>query len=128
MAETEKKIQQLQKKIAAKEARIKKLNDRITAAKSEMKLINKEVDEMANEIRNLELNQLAETLSQNGITTADIAAAIAAGEIKKTNNDTIQSSETTDTNSTSNEEVTNNETGSSGETLSSEGHSEGTRS
>lgn len=83
MPETEKKISQLRKKIAAKESRCQKLIERITQAKSEIKLIRKEIDEMTAEVRMLELNQLGDALTQNGITAEEIQAAIAAGLFEK---------------------------------------------
>lgn len=83
MPETEKKISQLRKKIAAKESRCQKLTERITQAKSESKLIRKEIDEMTAEVRMLELNQLGDALTQNGITAEEIQAAIAAGLFEK---------------------------------------------
>lgn len=83
MPETEKKISQLRKKISAKESRCQKLIERITQAKSEIKLIRKEIDEMTAEVRMLELNQLGDALTQNGITAEEIQAAIAAGLFEK---------------------------------------------
>lgn len=77
------KIQGLKKKISAKNARITKLIERISESKTEIRAAKKEIGDMELEIKQLELEQLSDTLFQNGITTADVAAAIAAGEIKK---------------------------------------------
>ncbi len=84
MAETAKKIEQLTKKISAKETRRDKLIKRLSDIKSDIKSLNREIEDMRLEIRQLELEQLSETLSKNGITAADVAAAIVAGDIKKT--------------------------------------------
>ncbi len=83
MAETEKKIEQLKKKIAAKETRLGKLLEKISDTKSSVTAIKNEIEDMRSEIKQLELQQLSETLTQNGITAADVAAAIASGEIRK---------------------------------------------
>ena len=77
------KIQSLKKKISVKNTRINKLMNRISESKSEIKSAKKEIVDMEIEIKQLELEQLSDTLFQNGITTADVAAAIAAGDIKK---------------------------------------------
>lgn len=84
MAEVTQKIAALKKKIAARQNRLDKLDERISAYKSEYKSIAREIAELNEEIHRLELEQLSETLKQNGITTADITAAIADGSIKKT--------------------------------------------
>lgn len=84
MAETAKKIEQLKKKMTAKEMQRDKLTRKLLDTKSNIKTLNREIDDIRLEIRQLELEQLSETLSQNGITAADVAAAIAAGDIKKT--------------------------------------------
>lgn len=84
MAEVTQKIAALKKKIAARQNRLDKLAERISAYKSEYKSIAREIAELNEEIHRLELEQLSETLKQNGITTADITAAIADGSIKKT--------------------------------------------
>lgn len=87
------KIQALKKKISAKNARINKLMGRISESKSEIKSAKKEIGDMEIEIKQLELEQLSDTLFQNGITTADVAAAIAAGEIKKSQSPQSDSSD-----------------------------------
>lgn len=84
MAGTAKRIEQLKNKISAKETRRDRLINKLSDTKTVIKTLNKEIDDMKLEIRQLELEQLSETLSQNGITTADVAAAIAAGNIRKT--------------------------------------------
>lgn len=128
MAEIEKKIEQLRKKISAKEARLEKLTKKISDTKSDMKSLKNEIEDMRFEIKQLELEQLSETLSQNGFTAADVAAAIAAGEIKKSQSDKPLSEnangedrkEQVDTSTNSNDkEVTDNEAGSSGKALGS---------
>lgn len=105
MAEIKNKIEQLRRKIAAKETRLKKLLGKISDAKSDIKELKREIAEMESEIRQLELEQLSETLSQNGITAADVAAAIAAGEIKKTPHDKNRA-DTCSTNSKDEEDLT----------------------
>ncbi len=60
---------------------------------SEIKSAKKEIGDMEIEIKQLELEQLSDTLFQNGITTADVAAAIAAGEIKKSQSPQSDSSD-----------------------------------
>lgn len=84
MAEVTQKIAALKKKIVSRKNKLEKLDKRITASKSEYKSVKKEIDDLNDEIRRLELEQLSETLEQNGITAADITAAIADGSIKKT--------------------------------------------
>lgn len=84
MAEVTQKNAALKKKIAARQNRLDKLDVRISAYKSEYKSITREIAELNEEIHRLELEQLSETLKQNGITAADITAAIADGSIKKT--------------------------------------------
>ena len=70
--------------MTAKEMQRDKLTRKLLDTKSNIKTLNREIDDIRLEIRQLELEQLSETLSQNGITAADVAAAIAAGDIKKT--------------------------------------------
>ena len=120
MAETAKKIEQLTTKITAKEKRRDKLIKKLSDTKSVIKALNREIDDMRLEIRQLELEQLSETLSQNGITAADVAAAIAAGDIKKAvtvisdekseqNDEDISSKRDTYSTNTETQEVSNNE-------------------
>lgn len=116
MAEIDKKIAQLTKKKSAKTARLEKMSVRISEIKSDIKFLSKDIAEIESEIRQLELEQLSETLSQNGITTADVAAAIAAGEIKKSDNGQEKTADTYSTNSEV-EEVTENEVSDSRETV-----------
>ena len=66
---------------------------RISESKSEIKSAKKEIGDMEIEIKQLELEQLSDTLFQNGITTADVAASIAAGDIKKSQSPQSDSSE-----------------------------------
>lgn len=119
MAEIDKKIKQLIKKKSAKTARLEKMSARISEVKSDIKSLSKEIAEIESEIRQLELEQLSETLSQNGITAADVAAAIAAGEIKKSEKTDDEREKIADTYSTNSEdeEVTENEISDSRETV-----------
>lgn len=121
MAETEKKIEQLKKKISAKETRLEKLTKKISDTKSDIKSLKNEIEDMCFEIKQLELAQLSETLTQKGLTAADVEAAIAAGEIRKQSPKSDEDEHTTaDTYITnSDKEVTDNEAGSSGKTLGS---------
>lgn len=126
MAEAEKRIEQLKKKITARETKLNKLLGKISDAKSNVKAIKNEIEDMRFEIKQIELEQLSETLTQNGITTADVAAAIAAGEIRKQppksdeddlNDKEQEAADTYITNS--GKEVTDNEAGGSGKALGS---------
>lgn len=91
MTEIEKKIEKLKKKISVRETRIEKSTKKITDEKSVIKTAKNEIEEFRFEIKQLELEQLSETLSQNGFTAADIAAAIASGEIKRSQSDKLLS-------------------------------------
>lgn len=84
MAEVTQKIAALKKKIVSRQNRLDKLDVRISAYKNEYKSITREIAELNEEIHRLELEQLSETLKMNGITAADVTAAIADGSIKKT--------------------------------------------
>lgn len=119
MAEIEKKIQQLKMKKSAKITKRDKTLARISEEKSEVKKLNREITEIDEEIRQLELKQLSETLSRNGITAADITAAIAAGGIKKSEKSDEEQEESADMYSTNSdkEEQKNEEIDSSRETL-----------
>lgn len=84
MADIKQKIAALKKKIVSRKNRLVKLEKRISDFKSEYKSVKKEIDDLNDEIRRFELEQLSETLELNGITAADVTAAIADGSIKKT--------------------------------------------
>lgn len=104
MAEVTQKIAALKKKIAARQNRLDKLNARITVYKNEYKSIARELAELSDEIHRFELEQLSETLKQNGITAADVTAAIADGSIKKAAPETESTELTKDNNSVSSAE------------------------
>lgn len=120
MAEIDKKIEQLKKKISTREARIEKSNKKISEEKFVIKTSKNEIEEFRFEIKQLELEKLSETLSKNGITAADVTAAIAAGEIKRSQPDkTLDDSADTEDRekqteinniNSDNKEVTENET------------------
>lgn len=84
MAEIKQKIAALKKKRQSRENKLARLAKRITDSKHESKSVIKEINEIDGEIHRLELQELSEKLAENGITTDDVAAAIAEGSIKKT--------------------------------------------
>ena len=84
MAEIKKKIAALKKKRQSRENKLARLAKRIADSKHESKVVIKEINEIDGEIHQLELQELSEKLAENGITTDDVAAAIAEGSIKKT--------------------------------------------
>lgn len=83
MAKTNSKISKLREKAELKANQLTECSEKIKKAKEEMKALKKEIAALEQEINSLELMQLSETLNNNGITAADVEAAIAAGHIKK---------------------------------------------
>ena len=80
---TESKLAQLRKKSEKKAKELADCGEVIAKTKAAIKALKKELSRINSEISALELMQLSETLNSNGITAADITAAIAAGNIKK---------------------------------------------
>lgn len=84
MAEVKQKITALKIKISKREDKLARIDKRIFGLKADYKAVKKDIDELNDEVRRLELQQLSDTLERNGITANDVAAAIADGSIKKT--------------------------------------------
>lgn len=85
---TENKLAALRKRYEKKFKDLADCETTIAKTKAEIKALKKELAAIRAEISALEMMQLSETLNSNGITPADITAAIAAGHIKKS--ETIQ--------------------------------------
>lgn len=83
MATIEAKIMQLHKKISAKQKKLASNEIILKAAKSSIKALKKDISDLECEVSQLQLQQLSDTLSEKGITAADIEEAIAAGIFEK---------------------------------------------
>lgn len=83
MAAISDKINSLREKISAKEKKLFSNQVQLKAAKVSIKALKKEIAEIEAEIHKLQMQQLSETLSKNGITAEEIQEAIAAGIFDK---------------------------------------------
>lgn len=116
MAAISDKINSLREKISAKEKKLFSNQVQLKAAKVSIKALKKEIADIKTEIHKLQMQQLSETLSQNGISTEEIEQAIAAGIFEKPK-PVIPTSETeqraTYSTTENEQEVTKNEVSSS---------------
>ncbi len=76
------KLTALNKKLASRKKMLEKNDERIAKDKARGKALHKEINEIAEEISQLEVKALSETLNTSGITAADVQNAIVAGIIK----------------------------------------------
>lgn len=83
MAAISDKINSLREKISAKEKKLLSNKEQLKSAKNNIKALKKEIAEFEAEIHKLQMQQLSETLSKNGITAEEIQEAIAAGIFEK---------------------------------------------
>lgn len=111
MAAISEKINSLREKISAKEKKLFSNQIQLKAAKATIKTLKKEISEIEREIHKLQMQQLSETLSENGITAEEIEQAIAAGIFEKTA--TITETENRAAYSTNSEQEASNEVSSS---------------
>ena len=83
MDNTAGKISKLREKSEQKTMQLMEISDNIAKSKEQIKVLKKDIAYLNEQIAALEMKQLSETLASNGITKADIEAAIAAGQFKK---------------------------------------------
>ena len=83
MDNTAGKISKLREKSEQKTMQLMEISDNIAKSKEQIKVLKKDIACLNEQIAALEMKQLSETLASNGITKADIEAAIAAGQFKK---------------------------------------------
>lgn len=76
-------IAKLREKAEQKTLQLMEISDNIAKSKEQIKVLKKDIAYLNEQISALEMKQLSETLTSNGITKADIEAAIAAGHFKK---------------------------------------------
>lgn len=88
MAAISDKINSLREKISAKEKKLLSNKEQLKSAKNNIKALKKEIAEFEAEIHKLQMQQLSETLSKNGITAEEIQEAIAAGIFKPAQTET----------------------------------------
>jgi len=77
------KLEKLREKAKQKKSQLAEQVGKINSARDEIKALKKEISQFKQEITSLELMQLSETLGANGLTAADVEAAIADGSLKK---------------------------------------------
>lgn len=77
------RLEKLREKAKQKESQLAEQVGKINFAKDEIKALKKEISQLKQEMTSLELMQLSETLGANGLTAADVEAAIADGSLKK---------------------------------------------
>lgn len=110
-------IAKLREKAEQKTLQLMEISDNIAKSKEQIKVLKKDIAYLNEQISVLEMKQLSETLTSNGITKADIEAAIAAGHFKKPEpTENVPAENAPDTpateSSTNTPEVNANETGS----------------
>lgn len=76
-------IAKLREKAEQKTFQLMEISDNIAKSKEQIKVLKKDIAYLNEQISAFEMKQLSETLTSNGITKADIEAAIAAGHFKK---------------------------------------------
>ena len=84
MDNTAGKISKLREKSEQKTMQLMEISDNIAKSKEQIKVLKKDIAYLNEQIAALEMKQLSETLASNGITKADIEAAIAAGQKPET--------------------------------------------
>lgn len=111
---TSSQIAKLREKAEQKSIQLMEISKNIAKSKEQMKVLKKDIANLNGRISALEMKQLSETLANNGITKADIEAAIAAGQLKKSEPTEVAANvpATVSENSTNVQEVNTNETGS----------------
>lgn len=117
----EKQIQSVQKKLEATRERTTAVKQKLEKYKNLLKTVTGETENLENELKRLEIEKLSEIINRNGYTTADISAAVEAGEIKKISvpvSETEKNSDHSDTENKTNPEINakeeaNNEIGNS---------------
>ncbi len=84
---TAQKLVSLRKKLASRNKMLEKNDAKVAKDKARAKALHKEVSDIVEEIAQLEVKALSETLNTSGITAADVQEAIAAGLIKPSTTD-----------------------------------------
>lgn len=79
---TTQKLAALNKKLTSRKKALEKNDEKIAKDKARGKALHKELNEIAEEISQLEMKVLSETLNTSGITASDVQNAIVAGLIK----------------------------------------------